>query len=280
MPPAAGGTKQTMAGNRNERIFLLTDQQRRQLAKRLFRARQQCEPLTPLSDEHPQMETADSYAIQDYLTALYESSSVGYKLGFTSAAMRQQMGVDEPNFGVLFASTRVLDDVVHRQFIHPLVEPEIAVMTGRELSGSAISLGEIAASVKSVHAALEIVDSRFIDYVFKAVDNIADNSSAAGYCLGEGVPASAIADPTGLQCSLFRNNQQIAQGSGVDAMGGPYHALQWLVQKLARKNQALPAGSLVLTGGLSRAQRTAVGDEFRVEFSGELGQLAVRFTHH
>ncbi|MEL0082757.1 MAG: fumarylacetoacetate hydrolase family protein [Gammaproteobacteria bacterium] len=258
----------------------LTDQQHQQLAQRLYRASQQRQPLSPLSDDHPEMETADSYAIQEQLASLHGSPGIGYKLGFTSAAMRQQMGVSEPNFGVLFATTRAQDEVAHRQFIHPLVEPEIAVTTGRELSGSAISLAEIAAGVSSFHAALEIVDSRFIDYLFKAVDNIADNSSAAGYCLGEGIPASAVVDPAALQCRLFRNNQQIAEGSGADAMGGPYHALQWLVQKLALQNQLLPAGSLVLTGGLSRAQSTAAGDEFRVEFSGGLEPLALRFTNH
>lgn len=258
---------------------MLTENQHEALAQILYQAYERCEPLTPLSGIYPQMETADSYAIQARLVARYGSSPVGYKLGFTSAVMREQMGVDEPNFGVLLAATRAIDEVAYKRFIHPLIEPEIAVVTGRDLAGDNVALEQIVAAVDSLHAAIEIVDSRFQDYRFQAVDNIADNSSAAGYCLGPGIEAESVSEPALLACRLIKNEQQIAEGRGVDAMGGPFQALQWLVHKLAEHGLGLPAGSLVLTGGLSRAQVAEPGDSFRVEFSDNLQPVALRLVN-
>lgn len=257
---------------------MLTADQHILLAEKLYQARTRCEALTPLSDHYPQMEITDSYAIQARLVASYPSLATGYKLGFTSAAMREQMGVNEPNFGVLLAETLTAGEINHRRFIHPLIEPEIAVVTRSDLAGKNVTLDEVVAAVASLHAAMEIVDSRFQDYRFKSVDNIADNSSAAGYCLGPAVDAVKIAGPELLTCRLFRNDEFIAEGVGADAMGGPYQALLWLVVKLAEQGQSLPAGSVVLTGGLSRAQQSVPGDHFRVEFSGLLGTADLQLT--
>ncbi len=257
---------------------LLTATDHEQLANRLYQAASRGEALTPLSNDYPQMESADSYAIQARLVAKQGSSTVGYKLGFTSAAMRDQMGVDEPNYGVLLAATQATTEVSFSRFIHPLIEPEIAIVTGRELAGDNVSLEAIGAGVARYHPALEIVDSRFQNYQFQAVDNIADNSSAAGYCLGDGVAAARLAGCEEVVCNLSKNREPIATGRGSDALGGPWRALQWLVHKLAEAGQSLPAASLVLTGGLSRAQPAGPGDEFRAEFSDGLGEVVLRFT--
>jgi len=279
MQPVVGGMKMPVVGGRNDSCDMLTENQHELLAQTLYQAYERCEPLSPLSDIYPQMETADSYAIQARVVARHGSQSVGYKLGFTSAAMREQMGVDEPNYGVLLAATRAIDEVPHNRFIHPLIEPEIAVITGRDLAGDDVALDQIVAAVDSLHAAIEIVDSRFEDYRFQAVDNIADNSSAAGYCLGPGVETERVPEPASLVCRLIKNEQQIAEGRGVDAMGGPYQALQWLVHKLAEQGQGLPAGSLVLTGGLSRAQMAQPGDSFRVEFADSLQPVKLQLVN-
>jgi len=257
---------------------MLTVVDHQQLAQRLDQARRNAKPLRPLSDDYPQLETADSYTIQGLLVAGQSAAGVGYKLGFTSAVMREQMGVAEANYGVLLANTLVDSAVLHGTYIHPLIEPEIALVTDTDLGGDGVGLEQAAAAVQWFYPALEIVDSRFENYQFQAVDNIADNSSAAGYCLGPPVASQQIALPPGIECQLLKNGDPIARGVGADAMGGPYHALQWLVHKLAEHGRQLPAGSLVLTGGLSRAQPAAAGDTFTAEFSGGLGNVGVTLT--
>ena len=266
------------AGIKSESTILLTEAQQEQLAQRLYETYEQGEPITPLSNDYPRMITADSYAIQARLVARHGDAPVGYKLGFTSAAMREQMGVDEPNYGVLLGGFKVGDEVACQRFIHPLIEPEIALITGRELAGADVTLTAVRAAVETFHPALEIVDSRFQKYQFQAVDNIADNSSAAGYCLGTGVDAQSLIAPEEVICRLYKNDQEIAVGCGEDAMGGPCHALHWLVHKLSEFGISLPAGSLILTGGLSRAQPAASGDEFSAEFSNSLGAVALQFA--
>ena len=266
-----------MDGNKNESAQLLTVDQHRLLAQRLYQAAKTGEPLTPLSDEFTWLETTDSYAIQNLLLQQLGGAAAGYKLGFTSTAMRQQMGVDEPNYGVLLASTQVDQQVSHGGFIHPRLEPEIALVTASPLSGGQTSLVEVAAALSRVHPAIEIVDSRFQNYRFLAVDNIADNSSAAGYSLGAGVAIEAIEDLEQLECRLYRNGTEIGSGRGADALGGPVQALQWLVHKLAETGQSVAAGSVILTGGLTRAEVTNPGDAFRVEFSAGLGNLELVF---
>lgn len=259
---------------------MLNKQQRQLLAQRLYRAYQTHTAISPLSEEFSQLESTDSYAIQEMLVNLIVGAQgqtvEGFKLGFTSAAMRQQMNVAEANFGFLLPQSKVLSPVDIKRFIHPRVEPEIAVFTKAELSGK-VSLDEIAAASSHLCAAIEIVDSRFQDYRFKAEDNIADNSSAAGYALGKPVAFENINSPEKLICRLLKNRQIIAEGLGSDAMGGPLQAVQWLVEKLSYFGRNLPSGSVVMTGGLSRAELVQPGDLFAVEFSKQLGSLELEF---
>ena len=260
---------------------MLNRKQHQQLAQRLYQAYISHTALTPLSDEFPQIETADSYAIQALLVACIAAArgdtAEGFKLGFTSAAMREQMNVAEPNYGFLLPGSMTGAQVAFNNFIHPRVEPEIAIITETELGGS-VSLEEVAAATQYLCAAMEIVDSRFQDYRFKAVDNVADNSSAAGYSLGSKIHLDEIKHPEQLGCRLLKNGELIAKGVGSDAMGGPLQAVQWLTHKLSESGQSLPAGSIVLTGGLSHAELAEPGDLFRVEFSESLGKLELAFT--
>ena len=259
---------------------MLSTSVHQQLAQRLYDAYQNHSALSPLSDEFPQLETTDSYTIQSLLVGLIVKRSTraaeGFKLGFTSAAMREQMKVAEANYGFLLPGSRVQSSAVFSDFIHPRIEPEIAVVTALELSGH-VSLAEVSAATNYCCASMEIVDSRFLDYRFKAVDNVADNSSAAAYCLGKKFSLSKIESPEQMRCRFFKNDELIAEGLGSDAMGGPLQAVQWLTHKLANNGQSLPAGSVVMTGGLSRAELAEPGDQFRVEFSDIPGELELSF---
>ncbi|HEY8341985.1 MAG TPA: fumarylacetoacetate hydrolase family protein [Calditerricola sp.] len=248
----------------------------KQLARRLWEARLKRCPIPPLTDEWPDMTEDDAYAIQDHLIAFYRAAGdrpVGFKLGFTSAAMRRAMGIDRPNYGILTASmVHVSPAEAREDWIHPRVEPEIAVRVGHELSGFELNRDQVAAAIVAVAPALEIVDSRYQDFRFTFLDNTADNSSAAGVVLGEWQEAQRV-DLERLGVTL-RDGSQAITGSSADVMGSPAAAVAWLVAELARRGRSLPAGSVVLTGGMTAPLALSPGSRIEGDF-GPLGRVVV-----
>ncbi len=209
-----------------------------------------------------------AYAVQELVfrrrTEAGESV-VGWKLGYTSAAMRAQMRIDEPNYAPL--TDRMLlrsgDAVPEEGLLQPRVEPEIALVVGTPVSGGARDPDAVVASVAGALVALEVVDSVFRDYRFRIEDNTADGSSAAFAVLGEPLAAPDLAD---LRVALWRNEAPAGAGFGRDALGGPYDALRWLVAALAATGRALRPGDLVLTGGITQAVPLELGDVVRADF--------------
>ena len=225
------------------------------------------------------MTEAIAYSIQFATAVRIGEPIVGFKLGYTSAAMRAQMNVDTPNYGALFASTRVDADglIDSAELIHPLVEPEIALVLSRDVTEDITSPEKALAVVDAVIPALEIVDTRYERYEFLSVDNIADNSSAARFVLGTPRSPSTIGDLRLVSGALWSNGRTIARGSGADVMGDPFHALVWFISRRIRDGRSLPAGSIVLTGGLTAAQSAKSGSAFVADF-GALGVAKCYFT--
>ena len=210
------------------------------------------------------MTERDAYAIQAAGVALNADAVAGFKLGYTSAAMRRQMNVDRPNYGRLYANTRLPNagELDVERLIHPLIEPEIALLVGADME------------VEAIMPALEIVDTRYTDYAFTAVDNIADNSSAARFVLGAPRSLRAAGDLRSAPASLFADGSLVAEGIGRDALGDPLLAFAWLINRLARDDVAIPAGTVVLTGGLTRAHSVQHTSHFRAGF-GALGDVSL-----
>jgi 2-keto-4-pentenoate hydratase len=217
----------------------------------LVAARLSRRPIATLTSQWPDLDEASAYAIARATQARLAEPRVGYKLGYTSAAMRAQMGVREPNYGVLTAPSRVVHGGVlaMAELIHPLVEPEIAFVMAADVTDPA----QTAAAVASVHPALEIVDTRYEAYRFQAADNIADNSSAARFVIGPPLVLPPDCDLAALPVRLCVDGEPLGEGHGADALGHPLAALTWLAERLLREGQALHAGDVVLTGGLTRA---------------------------
>lgn len=253
----------------------LIPEQVEQIATALHQATCDGTTLAPASGSHPDMDSDDGYAIQRRLVQLLGSRRIGYKLGFTSAAMREQMGVSEPNFGVLVARHETAPIIPVDRFVHPRVEPEIALVTRSELCGADCTLHETLAAVGSVHAALEIVDTRWHEYRFLAPDNIADNSSAAGFVLGPPLAPRRLGELRLTGVLLSRNGRPVDHGIGANALDDPLRALQWLVHRLSAEDAVLPAGSLVLTGGLTRAHILEPGTALLAEFGNRLGTVSI-----
>ncbi len=211
--------------------------------------------LDPVTDREP-LSLADAYAVQDQLTRLRLAGGahrIGWKLGYTSAAMRQQMNVDEPNFGPLL-STMIVDSgsPVPPTLVQPRVEPEVAVRLGADLRPDAVL------------AALEVVDSVWRDYRFRLEDNTADGSSAAAVVLGSPLPdVPALPE---LPVELFRNGEPVGTATAAAAMGHPFAALDWLAEELPRHGESLSPGDVVITGGLTAAVPLEPGDVVEARF--------------
>lgn len=236
-------------------------------------------PTALLSSVHPGLDERDAYAIQSATLRRRGVPPIGFKLGYTSAAMRAQMGIAHPNFGVLTEQHRLGVEsrpIARARLIHPRVEPEIALRLGRELAGPGHTRASVSDQLEAVLPALEIVDTRYPDYRFTTVDNIADNSSSAGFVTGPPTAWRDDIDLAGIEVALSADGRVLDRGRGADAMGDPLLALAWLAAFLAERGQAIPAGALVLTGGLTRAHPAERGQVFEASF-GVLGSVRARF---
>ncbi|HEY7626775.1 MAG TPA: 2-oxo-3-hexenedioate decarboxylase [Ilumatobacteraceae bacterium] len=237
--------------------------------------------IAKLTDAHPEMDIADGYAVQAELCRRWQASGrrlTGYKGGLTSKAKMVQMGLETPVFGVLMGDTCVGDgetvDMTH--LIHPKVEAEIAFVMSRQLSGD-VSIDEVLAATEFVLPAIEIIDSRFKDFKFDIQSVIADNTSAARYVVG-GAPRR----PAGLDLRLLgvvmeRNGELVGTAAGAAVMGHPAASVVALVKWLSDRGEALPEGSLVMTGGITEAVAVHAGDNVSVRVQ-HLGSVGVRFA--
>ncbi|HXV93373.1 MAG TPA: fumarylacetoacetate hydrolase family protein [Pseudonocardia sp.] len=203
------------------------------------------------------LETA--YAAQRELTALRTARGarrIGWKLGYTSEAMRAQMGVAEPNAGPLLDSMLVPDGGrVPEALVHPRVEPEIALRVGPD------------GAPEAALAALEIVDSVWRDYRFTLETNTADGSSAAGVVLGPELPLDGLDT---LPVELRHNGTPAGMATGAAAMGHPRSAFDWLAGRLAQWGERLEPGDVVITGGLTVAVALEPGDAVEAAFGDDV----------
>jgi 2-keto-4-pentenoate hydratase len=212
----------------------------------------------------------DAYLVQEMLMQRRRDRGerhVGWKLGYTSLAMREQMGIGEPNFGPLTdAMIMGNGDAVPPTVIQPRVEPEIAVRLGVDL-GPAPSLAELAASVDTASACLEVVDSVWAGYRFRIEHNTADGSSAAYVVLGGAIAAD---DLSTVRVRFRHNGDDVAVATGAAASGGPLIGIAWLARQLASTGRRLRAGELIITGGLTAAVPLDEGDCIEAIFDGNV----------
>jgi 2-keto-4-pentenoate hydratase len=249
------------------------------LAQSLLTSKRTRTPIPPLSDSYAGLTEEEAYRIQDTLLATEGGTPIGYKLGFTSQVMREQMGVSGPNYGRLTDVMQVDPDVGPiplSELIHPRVEPEIALLVERDLAGPGLTSAAVYPTIRWAFGAIEVVDSRYQDYRFLAVDNTADNSSAACFVLGCPISMNTAPDLRLAGVLLWRGGRIIARGLGADTLGGPISTLVWLANKLGEVGKILEAGSIVLTGGLTRSHSVGEGGSFVAEFAG-LGTVKVHF---
>ncbi len=233
-------------------------------------------PIQPLTRSFPALDVADAWRIQEINRDLRVAAGrrvIGYKVGLTSVAMQQQMGVDEPDFGVLLDDMRLHDEMTAADFVSPRVEAEIAMVLDTTV-GAGASAADVLAATAYVQAAIEIIDSRIADWKLSLVDTVADNASSGAFVAGEPVPLAHL-DLAAVPCRLLVNGVERASGVGAAALGHPATAAAWLANRLGGFGQSLTAGSVVLTGSLHASLPVAPGDEVRAIFDG-LGECRLR----
>jgi 2-keto-4-pentenoate hydratase len=249
----------------------------------LFDAIRDRREIEPLSTAWPELDEVTAYAIQaalvERLAAAEHSHPAGFKLGLTSAVKQKQMNVGEPILGVLLASRMLAEGepLPLATLIHPKVEPELALVLGSELKGPGVTVEAARAAVAAACVAMEVIDSRFKDFRFTLPDVIADNTSAARHAISTfRVPAAGL-DLRTLGVVFEKNGEVVGTGAGGAILGDPAIGIAWLANKLATLGRVLPAGTLVMTGGITDAVALAPGDVVRTTIA-QLGSLAVRAT--
>ncbi|WP_298199840.1 fumarylacetoacetate hydrolase family protein [Novosphingobium sp.] len=211
--------------------------------------------VAPLRDGLEPADAAGAYAVQEINTRYWESQGrriVGRKAGLTAEAVQRQLGVDQPDFGVLFDDMRVADGgtLSPGLCLQPKAEAEIAFVLAADLPSPATTPAEVAAVVATVHAAIEIVDSRIADWKITFADTVADNGSSAFFVLAdEGLPLAGL-DLEDAAMEMTFDGKVVSTGVGRAALGNPLNAAAWLARTLASRGEPLKAGDLLLAGAL------------------------------
>ena len=237
--------------------------------------------IAPLVGEIPVGDVQTAYAVQAELTRRAVADGrriVGRKIGLTSKVVQTQLGVDQPDFGALFADMEVGNGGVCRtdQLIQPRIEAEVAIVLERDLDHADSGMAELLRAVAFAVPALEIVDSRIEAWKISIVDTIADNGSSARFVLGTDPRKLTALDLLGCGMTLTRGGQTVSLGTGAACLGHPMNAALWLARTLAAAGEPLRAGDVVLTGALGPMVDARAGDAFAASIAG-LGSVSVRF---
>jgi 2-keto-4-pentenoate hydratase len=258
------------------------DLSRARAASELLAAYSSREPIAPLTSTYDGMTLEDAYAIQLLqIEQLVTSGRTvkGHKVGLTSAAMQQLLGVHEPDYGHL------LDDFFHLEhlpipvdtFLQPRIEPEIAFVLKRPLRGPGVTVHEAIAAVDFVLPALELVDSRIRDWRIGLFDTIADNASSGAVVLGSTPTDIRAVDLRLAGATFHRNGELVGTGAGGAVLGSPLNSLVWLANTVGARGITLEAGHVVLPGSVCAMVPVAPGDTFTATFAG-LGSVTARFS--
>ncbi len=209
-----------------------------------------------------------AYAVQEINTLFWQAQGrriVGRKAGLTARAVQVQLGVDQPDFGVLFDDMEIADggNLDPARAIQPKAEAEIAFVLGKDLPSPDTTPEQVAEAVATVHAAIEIVDSRIADWKITFADTVADNGSSAFFVLAkDGKPLPGL-DIWTAGMVMEVNGEIVSLGAGAAALGHPLNAAAWLAQTLARRGQPLKAGDILLAGALGPLVAITPGDHAR-----------------
>jgi len=254
------------------------------LGDELFAALRACRTVEPLSTRYPDIGVEDAYQISLHMLQrrLAEGERVvGKKIGVTSKAVQDMLGVLQPDFGFLTNTMQIANgqtlSLQRDGLIQPRAEAEIAFMLKSDLQGPGVTLEDVLAATDWVAPCFEIVDSRIRDWKIKIGDTVSDNASCGVFVIGE-----AHIDPYALDLAqaamvMTKNGEVVARGLGSAVQGHPAQAVAWLANTLGAYGIAFKAGEIILSGSLGPLFPAAPGDRFGMEISG-MGECRVQFA--
>lgn len=245
-------------------------------------ARTARQPIAPISSTYGVTDLEQAYAVASVNTAHQLANGrrvVGRKVGLTARAVQQQLGVGQPDFGILFDDMELLNRsaISMQRLLQPKVEAEVAFVLGADLQGPVPSWGQFLCALAYALPAIEVVDSAIADWKIALADTVADNASCGLYVLGD-QPLAIGTVPLGeLGMTLTRNGCIASVGTGAACLDHPLRAAYWLVCEMLGRGQSMQAGEVILSGALGPMVPVTAGDQIEVHI-GALGSVACRLT--
>ena len=252
------------------------------LAEHLENAELQAYEVTKITDDYPNMTFTDATDVQWEIRRRKMSRGhkiVGMKMGLTSWAKMKQMGVEMPCYGFLADYFSLPDgaQVPFDELIHPKVEAEIAFVTNKELSGRNLTVEDVLAATELVVPAVEIIDSRYKDFKFDLTSVQADNSSSTRFVVGSHAAKPEDFDWSTIGVVMQKNGEIIELGAGAAVLDHPAASVAMLATMLAERDEVIPAGTFIMTGGITAAVLVEKGDSIVVRYQG-LGTVTMKFV--
>ncbi len=246
-------------------------------AQRLDQAALTRVPIQPFSETENLISAETAYAIQKCWTDLRIARGekvVGRKIGLTSKAIQEQLGVDQPDYGNLWGTTfyHVANGAVEipaNDFLQPRIEGEVAFLIGKPLHEPNITPEQVLAATDACALGIEITASRIADWRIKLVDTIADNASYGGFTLGPWDNKMLQSDLGALKMTIDLNGERASEGVGAAALGHPAKSVAWLANKLLEFGIALEPGDIVISGGITKMLPVRAGDQFVFSLTGQ-----------
>ncbi|MGV3654549.1 MAG: 2-keto-4-pentenoate hydratase [Noviherbaspirillum sp.] len=225
---------------------------------------------------------ATAYAVQSVNTVRMVQAGhrlIGRKIGLTSPAVQKQLGVDSPDFGMLFSSMAVGDgeEIDYSRILQPKVEAEVALVLGRDLRHEKHTFADLISATEYALAAIEVVGSRISNWDIRLVDTVADNASSGLFVLGSMPVRLERLDLAGCAMKMERAGEIVSSGKGAACLGNPLNAAVWLADMMVRMGTPLSAGDVLLTGALGPMVSVRNGDRLTAEIEG-LGKVNAVFA--
>lgn len=244
------------------------------IAEQLYKAEINSTPIPPIRTSFPDEKDIEAaYKIQKLITEKKLANGtkiIGKKIGLTSFAVQEQLGVDEPDFGILTEDMQIENHgkLDSKKLMQPKAETEWAFVLKQNLNQEHIEIKHIKEAIDYALVAIEIVGSRIENWNIKITDTIADNASASHFVIGTQKIDLSDLDLEKSKMQLFKNDELLSEGTGKACMGNPLNALLWLAQTMQKHQQPLKAGEIILSGALGPMVNIAEGDKIKTQING------------